>query len=209
MPGAERLYHRGQQPPAAGPTRAPPSSCTRTASRPRAPEHHHASHRARRQPPTIIPHASATTSPPRASPCAHHEPTVGVQENYPHAVSRHPHKPRASASLIQRYSFESISLRPLSELSRPSTKRWRIQRVFERRLCRRNRNRGGGLGGGHRGPLRTKPYGHTRVMNFSGGGPPHCETSASSADRRLPPFFALRRSVSAQCSWTRPHGSAQ
>src|SRR2546426_338376 len=70
-------------------------------------------------------------------------------------------------------------------------------------------SRGRGLGGGHRGPLRTKPYGHTRVMNFSGGGPPHCETSASSADRRLPPFFALRRSVSAQCSWTRPHGSAQ
>src|SRR5207245_1937415 len=70
-------------------------------------------------------------------------------------------------------------------------------------------SRGRGLGGGHRGPLRTKPYGHTSVMNFSGGGPPHCETSASSADRRLPTFFALRRSVSAQCSWTRPHGSAQ
>src|SRR5262249_29600401 len=52
-------------------------------------------------------------------------------------------------------------------------------------------------------------YGQTRVMNFSGGGPPHCETSPSSADRRLPPFFVLRRSVSAQCSWTRPHGSAQ
>src|SRR5262249_26077333 len=52
-------------------------------------------------------------------------------------------------------------------------------------------------------------YGRTRVMTVSGCGLPHCETRPSSADRRLPPFFALRRSVSAQCSWTRPHGSAQ
>src|SRR5262249_13913335 len=71
-------------------------------------------------------------------------------------------------------------------------------------------NPGGGLGGGRNvRPLRTEPYGQTRVMNFSGGGPPHCEISASSGERSFPPFFALRRSVSAQCSCTRPHGSAQ
>ncbi len=52
-------------------------------------------------------------------------------------------------------------------------------------------------------------YALTCSMNFCGGGSPHCETSASSADSRFEPFLMLSRSLSAQCSCTRRHGSAQ
>ena len=52
-------------------------------------------------------------------------------------------------------------------------------------------------------------YGQTRSMNFCGGRSPHCDCSPSSADSRFEPFFAFSRSVSDQCSWTRPHGSDQ
>ena len=42
-----------------------------------------------------------------------------------------------------------------------------------------------------------------------GGASPHCEFSASSAGTRLEPFARFKRSLSAQCSCTRPQGSAQ
>ena len=46
-------------------------------------------------------------------------------------------------------------------------------------------------------------------MNLSGASSPHWLLNPSAADRRLLPLCALRRSVSAQRSCTRPHGSAQ
>src|SRR5882672_1066301 len=52
-------------------------------------------------------------------------------------------------------------------------------------------------------------YGQTRCISFSGGGSPHCETNPSSGVQKCEPLFTFRRSLSAQCSCTRPHGSAQ
>src|SRR5207245_911096 len=55
----------------------------------------------------------------------------------------------------------------------------------------------------------TDNYVLTCLMNRSGGFSPHWLLNPSSADSRLLPLFALSRSVSAQRSCTRPHGSAQ
>src|SRR5262249_32837185 len=52
-------------------------------------------------------------------------------------------------------------------------------------------------------------YTLTCPKNFCGGSSPHWLRKPCSAERRLLPFFTLSRSVSAQRSWTRPHGSAQ
>jgi hypothetical protein len=57
--------------------------------------------------------------------------------------------------------------------------------------------------------LDQRAYGVTWPINFSGGRVPHCERNPSSAETRLPPLCTFNRSVSAQCSCTRPHGSAQ
>ena len=56
---------------------------------------------------------------------------------------------------------------------------------------------------------RSNDHGLAWPRNRSGGRSPHCDWKPSSALSRLPPFAALRRSVSAQRSWTRPHGSLQ
>src|SRR5260370_12108081 len=56
---------------------------------------------------------------------------------------------------------------------------------------------------------RLPNYVLTWRMHLSGAPSPHWLLNPSSADRRLLPLFALRRSVSGQRSCTRPHGSAQ
>src|SRR5262249_55266094 len=63
-----------------------------------------------------------------------------------------------------------------------------------------------------RGPPSTIwqcPHGLAWSMNLAGGASPHCEVSASSAATRFDPFARFKRSLSAQCSCTRPQGSAQ
>ena len=43
-------------------------------------------------------------------------------------------------------------------------------------------------------------------MNLGGGPSPHCEVKPCSTDKRFEPLWMLSRSLSAQCSCTRPHG---
>src|SRR5258706_7610740 len=62
------------------------------------------------------------------------------------------------------------------------------------RLRRDASERRGVIGGPFEGP--PMYYGTMVLMNFSEGGSPHCETSASWAGRRFEPFRALRRSLS-------------
>ena len=98
---------------------------------------------------------------------------------------------------------------PLERVEQPRVDGHGVLEVAETRVALRGRDRWRSRGAGGSRPSQASRYAITRLMNLSGGRSPHWETSPSSAEIKFEPFFLFRRSVSDQCSCTRPHGSDQ